>query len=109
MKKKPKKENPKAVQRIKPNEVKKPDPTDDKKVVKSKEEIQSIVNRLYYSRLNLNKVYQENFRQNLLQRDENYEKQLVYLNTPVVTLNFNGNNNDSMMYYEKGNDKLELL
>jgi len=57
MKKKPKKDITKVDKRVKPNEVKKPDPNDaDKKVVKSKEEIQSIVNRLYYSRLNLNKV-----------------------------------------------------
>lgn len=48
MKKKPKKDVMKIDKRIKPNEVKKPDINDaDKKVVKSKEEIQSIVNRLY--------------------------------------------------------------
>lgn len=47
MKKKPKKEVNKTEKRIKPNEAKKPDPADnEKKVVKSKEEIQSIVNRL---------------------------------------------------------------
>lgn len=48
MKKKPKKDfGQKTEKRVKPNEVKKPDPTDnEKKVVKSKEEIQSIVNRL---------------------------------------------------------------
>jgi len=48
MKKKPKKDAPKNDKRSKPNEIKKQDPLDmEKRVVKSKEEIQSIVNRLY--------------------------------------------------------------
>jgi len=47
MKKKPKKDAPKTEKRTKPNDIKKLDPSDmEKKVVKSKEEIQSIVNRL---------------------------------------------------------------
>lgn len=59
MKKKPKQEPKPTLKKTKQEPKPRLDNEDEKRVIRSKEEIQSIVDRLYYSRLARNKVIQD--------------------------------------------------
>jgi len=95
MRKKPKKDEDKrgdkANARSDPTSKGTLEPDCERKPARTKEEIQSIVDRLYYSRLNRAKVIKENFRQAVL-KPEQIDKPFVYLNTPIIDLNFNFSN-----------------
>jgi len=91
MRKKPKKDDDKKDKVNKRMEVIKNRPGSEQeknKPIRSKEEIQSIVNRLYYSRLNnRSKIISETLRP----QQEVTDKQFATIFTPIVDLNNNFN------------------